>query len=192
MAGEKGDVIKDIFIKQQQNFRELLSATKNLSITVGEFDDAAAKKLTAETDALKKKLDIPSLGERYALALENIKEGAGDSVRTYLSGAAALRAEFNIAGDEGMDLAAMTALDKVEKASGKSLTFSDKAGLEAMKKEVAAFMAGEDKALEEAAKVEESQMFLKKINDDVVSTIENAKARDGIEGVTVDLKSLKI
>merc|ERR1712216_81969 len=193
-AKGESDVVVEVFKQQQTRFRALMEEHSKLKLPL-DLDAAGVKAYAASLDGIKKKLGIPTTQSRIEEAVDNLVQGAyakGEgSMRTLLTDVSALRAKMS-AGDAHCDGMLMAAVDKVEADIKGPLLLSDKKGMTAFKKEVAAIKAKVDlggDTLAEDFKLEEAKHMIATLKAKAVEDMEAAKRREGLAFVQAELKA---
>lgn len=188
------DVVVEVFKKQQQRFRALMEEHSKLKLPL-ELDNAGLKAYAASLDGIKTKLGISSTQSRIEEAVDNLVGGAyakGEgSMRSLLKEVEALRAKMSAGDSQDCDGLLLAAVDKVEADLKAPLMLSDKKGMTAFKKEVAAVKSKLDlggATLAEDFKLEEAKHMIATLKAKAVEDMETAKRREGLSFVTAELK----
>eukprot|EP00240_Pyramimonas_obovata_P014358 CAMPEP_0118929718 /NCGR_PEP_ID=MMETSP1169-20130426/6633_1 /TAXON_ID=36882 /ORGANISM="Pyramimonas obovata, Strain CCMP722" /LENGTH=222 /DNA_ID=CAMNT_0006871965 /DNA_START=45 /DNA_END=713 /DNA_ORIENTATION=- len=193
-AKGESDVVVEVFKQQQQRFRALMEEHSKLKLPL-DLDAAGLKAYVASLDDIKRKLGIPSTQSRIQEAVDNLVQSAyakGEgNMRTVLKDVEALREKMSAGDSQDCDGMLMAAMDKVEADIKGPLMLSDKKGMTAFKKEVAAIKSKLDlggATLAEDFKLEEAKHMIASLKAKAVEDMETAKRREGLSFVTADLK----
>jgi len=188
------DVVKEVFQKQQKNFRAYLDEISKTKLNLDANSEAAVKAYFDTQAQIRSNLGLSSYTQKIADLLDGAAEEAPD-VRTYLSIHSSLRREVGIEDDLGADALMIAALDKVEKSIGKTVVKDDANAIAAWKKELDQVnqKLGIDDSmlekLEEEAEYAAAQADLEELRNTAMDRIDTYKRRDELT-IEVDPKEL--
>jgi len=189
----ESDVVVEVFKKQQQRFRSLMEEHSKLKLPLA-GDSAGLKAYVASLDGIKKKLGIPSTQTRIEDAVDVLVSTAYASgegtMRSLLKDVSALREKMSCGDSQSCDEALLKAVDKVEGDLKTTLLLSDKKGMTAFKKEVAAVKAKLDlggATLADDFKLEEATHMVETLKAKAMEDMEVAKRREGLSFVNAEL-----
>lgn len=187
---DDGDIVLEVFQGQQKAYRDFLEGVKSIPVPLS-LEPEAVKQYATSMEALKKKVGIPDVEEVTNATLDHKLLVAGGNVRSFLQSAT----EGVPLGSDGEVVTKLfAALDKVEAASGPVEPGNDQAindfqkELTAISKEAKLEDLG---AFKSEAIVEMYKEQLKGFRAAVEDEIDVAKRRDGLEGINVDINSIK-
>jgi hypothetical protein len=188
------DVVKEVFQRQQKNFRAYLDEISKTKLNLDASSEAAVKAYFDTQAQIRSNLGLSSYTQKIADLLDGAAEEAPD-VRTYLSIHSSLRREVGIEDDLGADALMLAALDKVEKSIGKTVVKDDANAMAAWKKELDQVnqKLGIDDSmlekLEEEAEYAAAQAELEELRNTAMDRIDTYKRRDELT-IEVDPKEL--
>ncbi|KAJ7528513.1 hypothetical protein O6H91_02G115500 [Diphasiastrum complanatum] len=189
------DIVKNIVVDQIRKFRAFMEELIKVKIVIAPEDPKVVKDYAQTITNIRKKLQIPSIGEK----LEDLFHAAWEdspTVRAYLETLSGLRTEIGIKDDRNVDKLLFEALEKIEKKIGKPLTRNDAKGLALWQTEQDMVLKKLGILDEKLAKYEEELELgiakgqLEEMKNIAVDTMETYKKRDGLDFVQVDPKEL--